>query len=265
MKALLIRTRLVLGGMLVAAGVATGAAPERDVVYSTQHERNMLDFWPPLKGSEPAPVLIWFHPGGFRDGDKRQLEQNRRPMLEAYRHAGYAVVSCNYPFLSEDINHLEIAAHCARAVQFVRSKREDWNIDPDRLCCGGASAGALISELLAYHDDFADPNATNRVSRQSSRPAVVFSIMQPRGTREFALRYMDKGEAPIFIYSNADPGDRVHPPRAAIELRDKAWALGIPCVAYGGGRNELPRAKEGTNWLDHLLEFCREHLSKRAQ
>jgi polyhydroxybutyrate depolymerase len=242
--------------------VSSGAEPKRNVAYDTKHERNVLDFWPALKSSEPAPVVIWFHPGGFRDGDKSQLEKNRRSMLQTYRNAGYAVVSCNYPFLSKDIDHLEIASHCARAVQFVRSKGKDWNIAPERLCCCGVSAGALISEFLAYHDDFADPKAKDVINRQSSRPAVVISIMQPRGAKEFVLRFMDKGEAPIFIYSDAKPSDRIHPPWAAIMLRDKARELGIPCVAYGGGRNKLPTVEEGKTWLELQLEFCQKHLAE---
>ncbi|HID23161.1 MAG TPA: hypothetical protein EYP14_12270, partial [Planctomycetaceae bacterium] len=34
------------------------------------HERNVLDFWK-AKAKSPTPVLVFFHGGGFRDGDKR--------------------------------------------------------------------------------------------------------------------------------------------------------------------------------------------------
>lgn len=237
------------------------AKPKRNVPYDTAHERNVLDYWPALERGKAAPVMIWFHPGGFRDGDKSQLENNRRSMLRAYRDAGYAVVSCNYPFLDDDNDHLAIARHCARAVQFVRSRAKEWNIDPEKVACCGVSAGALISQFLAYHDDFADATAEDPIRLQSSRPSVVVSIMQPRGTKEFILPLMDKGEAPIFIYSNAKPTDRVHPPWAAIALRDKARKLNIPCAAYGGGRNRLPKVEEGKTWLELQLEFCQQHLS----
>ena len=49
---------------------------------------------------------------------------------------------------------------------------------------------------------------------------------------------------------------------AAIMLRDKAQELGIPCVAYGGGRNKLPTVEKGKAWLELQLEFCQQHLSK---
>ncbi len=257
-----LRIFLLLTCVLVAPSFADLDEPQRDVKYDTKHERNVLDYWPAPKSDEPGPVLIWFHGGGFRDGDKSQLEKNRRTMLETYRKKGYAVVCCNYPFLSDDIDYQEIGRHCGRAVQFVRSKEKDWNIDPQRLCCCGVSAGALISEFLAYRDDFADLESQDQVSRLSSRPQVVLSIMQPRGTKEFILPLMNKGEAPIFIYSNAKPSDRIHPPWAAIALRDKALKLGIPCVALGGGRNKLPKVEEGKSWLSLQLEFCDEHFSK---
>ena len=88
------------------------------------------------------------------------------------------------------------------------------------------------------------------------------SIMQPLGTKEFITPFMDKGEAPIFIYSNAKPSDRIHPPWAAIMLRDRAQEIGIPCAAFGGGRNKLPAVEEGKTWLELQLEFCQKHLGR---
>lgn len=233
--------------------------PLRDVKYDTKHERNVLDFWPPLEEVESAPAFVFFHGGGFRQGDKSQLERHRKGTLKAHREAGYAVVSVNYPFLAKGMDYENIAHHCARAMQFIRSKSKDWKIDPDRIACGGVSAGALISELLAYHDDFADPKSDDKVTQQSSRPQVVVSIMQPIGTQEFALRFMDKGEAPLYIYSNASPNDRLHPPKQAMLIRDKAKALGIPVEAFGGGRNSLPEKKD---WLKAQMDFCEKHLAK---
>ena len=248
--------------LLVTMGVVTSAEPIRDVKYDDKHQRNVLDFWPALNKDKAAPVFVWFHGGGFRNGDKGQLEKKRKVAIDTYRKAGYAVVSCNYPFLAKDMDYRKIVEHCARAVQFVRSKSGEWNIDPKRLCCGGVSAGALISEFLGYHDDFADPKSKDKVAQQSSRPGVVVSIMQPIGTKEFALRYMEKGEAPLFIYSDAKPSDRIHPPKQAILLRDKAKELGIPVVAHGGGRNVLPKVEGGKSWLELQLEFCQKHLGK---
>jgi len=220
---------------LTAAGFAAAAEPKRDVKYDTKHERKVLDFWSALKEGEPAPDFVFFHGGGFHNGDKSHLEKYLKPALYAHRKAGFALVSCNYPFLADGMDYPDIANHCAQAVQFVRAQSKEWNIDPKRLVCGGVSAGALISEFLGYHHDFAAPKAEHPRNRQSSRPAVVVSIMQPIGTKEFALRSMDKGETPLFLYSDAAPDDRIHPP----------WAVSLasPAPRMAANTTIFPRSR----------------------
>ncbi|MFP6881701.1 MAG: alpha/beta hydrolase [Roseibacillus sp.] len=258
--------RRIVGGLVgVTITAATVVAePQRNLNYDTKHERNVLDYWPAKSKGKPTPVFVWFHGGGFRQGDKKLDGGASAWMREAYQEAGYAVVSCNYPFLNKGagIDYMDIVIHCARAVQFVRSKAEEWNIDPARLCCGGVSAGALISEALGYHDDFADSNAKDKVARLSSRPAVVVSHMQPIGTRDFALRYMEKGEAPLFLFSDAAENDRIHNPAEALKIRDKARELGIPCEALSLGRNKLAAVKDHKEMLGRQLKFCEKHLSR---
>ena len=254
-------------GLASSCSALHAALPEptkSDVRYDTQHPRNVLDFWAAKPGtSKPAPVIVWFHGGGFRQGDKTSMRKRGSSMFVAYRDAGYAIVSCNYPLLSkrDGIDYDDIIRHCARAVRFVRSQAPAWNIDPDRLCAGGPSAGALISECLAYHNEL-DKNlpSDDPTAGFSSRPGVAISHLQPIGTREFALRHMEAGETPIFIYCNAPKSDKIHHPHEAIKLRDRAKQLGIPCVALSAGRNDLPKAKSGTNWLEMQLEFCDIHL-----
>ncbi len=246
----------------LASFCAAGQEPQRNVKYDTKHERNVLDFWPATKAADAAPVFIFFHGGGFRGGDKSHIEKDGGKSIEAHRKAGFAVVSCNYPFLSNEMDYETIAQHCARAVQFVRSKSKEWKIDPERVCCGGISAGALVSEFLGYHDDFADSESKDLVARESSRAQVVVSILQPIGTQQFALRYMEKGEAPLFIYSGASLKDRLHPPAQAKLIHDKAVELKIPTVMYGGNRNDLPKVPSGKNWLDLQIAFCLKHLKK---
>ena len=57
----------------------------------------------------------------------------------------------------------------ARALQFVRSKAEEWNIDKKRIGATGGSAGGCSSLWLAFHDDMADPKSNDPVARESTR------------------------------------------------------------------------------------------------
>ncbi len=57
----------------------------------------------------------------------------------------------------------------ARALQFIRSQSEAWNLDKQRVGAAGGSAGACSSLWLAFHDDLADPDSDDPVARESSR------------------------------------------------------------------------------------------------
>ena len=57
----------------------------------------------------------------------------------------------------------------ARALQFVRSKASEWNLDKERIGAAGGSAGACSSLWLAFHDDLADPGSDDPVARESTR------------------------------------------------------------------------------------------------
>jgi len=81
---------------------------------------------------------------------------------------------------------------CARALQFLRSTRRSTTSIHARGATGG-SAGAGISEWLAFHDDLADPDNEDEVLRQSTRIscAVVYaaqSSYDPRFHRELFAR-----------------------------------------------------------------------------
>jgi acetyl esterase/lipase len=57
----------------------------------------------------------------------------------------------------------------ARAIQFIRSKAKEWNIDKDRIALTGGSAGACTSMWILLHDDLADPKSDDPVKRESTR------------------------------------------------------------------------------------------------
>lgn len=129
------------------------------------HGRNVLDFWRP-SSDRPAPVLVFFHGGSFKAGDKANVLA--RPIFAECLKAGIAVVSVNYRF-STDAPFPAPMHDGARAVQFVRSQAQEWRIDPTRIAVSGTSAGATLALWIALHDDLADPTSTDVVARHSTR------------------------------------------------------------------------------------------------
>src|SRR5262249_23978871 len=57
----------------------------------------------------------------------------------------------------------------ARALQFVRSKSGEWNIDKQRIGASGGSAGACSRLWLAFYPDLADSQSSDPVARGTTR------------------------------------------------------------------------------------------------
>jgi len=156
--------------------VYEGDVPEptlSGVAYG-DHERHILDFWQ-VESEAPVPLVFVIHGGGWTGGSKERM--NRFANASALLEAGISVVAINYRLMkhSQDVvPPVKAPLHdAARALQFVRSKAEEWNIDKTRIGFAGGSAGACSSLWLAYHDDLADPNSDDPIARESTRPYCV--------------------------------------------------------------------------------------------
>jgi len=135
----------------------------RDVAYGP-YERNKLDFWK-AESKTPTPLVFYIHGGGWGAGSK---EENEGPYLTQLKN-GISYVSINYR-LARGENILPCSlTDAARALQFVRSKAKEWNIDPNLIIATGGSAGGCSSLWLACHDDLANPNSDDPIERESTR------------------------------------------------------------------------------------------------
>jgi len=135
------------------------------------HERNVLDFWQ-AKSDKPTPLVFCIHGGGWRNGDK----SNYYGRVKMYLDNGISVVTINYRLIPADASKADTTPpvkapleDATRALQFVRSKAKEWNIDKARIGATGGSAGACSSLWLAFHDDMADPKSDDPVKRESTR------------------------------------------------------------------------------------------------
>ena len=161
-----------------AKAVAANAKPEvypvqptmADVAYGT-HPKQKLHFWK-AASDKPTPVLFFIHGGGWTGGNRSSGLAGLLPVMLTN---GISVVSVEYRFISEATHDGVVPpvkgplTDAARALQFVRSKASEWNIDKERIGASGGSAGACTSLWLAFHDDLADPKSPDPVARESTR------------------------------------------------------------------------------------------------
>lgn len=139
--------------------------------YGT-HERHVLDFWR-AESKKPTPLVFVIHGGGWSGGEKERVD--RFVDVATLLKAEISVVAINYRFIkmadAEGIKPPVKAPlyDAVRALQFVRSKAKEWNIDKDLVGAAGGSAGACSSLWIAFHDDLADLTNADPVARESSR------------------------------------------------------------------------------------------------
>lgn len=142
---------------------AQDGSPTHENVKYGPYERNVMDVWL-ARSDKPTPVLVSIHGGGFAKGDKRVSPELLRRCLDS----GISVVAITYRFSNQAIAPAQFL-DSARAIQFIRHKAKEWNLDVKRVAATGSSAGAGISLWLGFHDDLADPDSEDLVLRESSR------------------------------------------------------------------------------------------------
>lgn len=261
--------------MLQAAEKPKQDAPTvADVSYGPFAE-NVLDFWQ-AEGEGPRPLLVYIHGGGWTGGDKKQNQARFQPFLDKgisyaainYRHTG------KYP--------LPAPVHdAARAIQFLRTKADDWNIDTKHIALTGGSAGACTSMWLLLHDDLADPDAKDPVLRESTRvcaaavgggqvsidPKVIEPWLGPNvlkhrminmavgePTMEGALKNYDKHEALYKEFSPYNHLDGNDPPLLMtygnnMKLPSESAGHGIHHPVYGVKMKEKADAQKHECYL----------------
>jgi len=178
------------------AAAATPATPRpqippptlADVPYGT-HPKQVLDFYK-AESDKPTPLVFMIHGGGWMGGSKKPVG------VAGYLKAGISVVSIEYRFIPEATKDgvkppvLGPLGDAARALQFVRSKAKEWNIDKTHVGATGGSAGACSSLWLAFHPEMADPKSSDPISHESTRltcaaVSVAQTTLDPQQMKEW--------------------------------------------------------------------------------
>lgn len=162
---------------------------QANVAYG-KHPKQVLDFYK-AESAKPTALLFFIHGGGWMSGDKAGPD-----FLANCLKSGISMVSINYRLIPEAQAEgvsppvKGCLDDCARALQFVRSKAAEWNIDKTRIGGCGGSAGGFNVLWLAFHPDLAKPSSPDPVARESThlRCAMTFvpqTSLDPRQMKEW--------------------------------------------------------------------------------
>ena len=173
------RSALALGVLLgfMASSVLCSGEPAKvanpnaptfaDVPYG-DHVRQRLDFWA-VPGEGPHPLLIYIHGGGWRAADKSAMGN-----ASTWVAKGISVASVNYRYCQDEPLPAPVQ-DVVRALQFLRHKAPEWNIDPTRVAVMGDSAGGTSALYIGLHDDMAQKDSPDPIARESTRVLGVYA------------------------------------------------------------------------------------------
>ena len=121
----------------------------RNVDYGEGGPLTRLDLYlpRPRTGAAPgaAPVLVYFHGGGFRGGSK---SREAKPLLYRLAASGWLCASADYR-LAPQASYADALGDARRAVEWVGQHATEYGADPGRVFLAGGSAGAHIASVLA--------------------------------------------------------------------------------------------------------------------
>jgi acetyl esterase/lipase len=120
--------------------------PHTTVAYANVDGQDLLaDVFQPVGRTEPAPVVIAVHGGGWADGARADY----LPWHEWLAQQGFVVVAIDYR-LRPQPNFPAAAQDVQAAVDWVQHNAESIGGDPSRVALVGRSAGGHLALLAAY-------------------------------------------------------------------------------------------------------------------
>jgi acetyl esterase/lipase len=164
--------------------------------------------------------------------------------------------------LGERYHHPVPLQDAQRAIRMVRSRATQWRIDPMRIGILGFSAGGHLASTAATHFDDGQPDATDPIDRESSRPDfavlcyAVISLEDPvahAGSRQNLLgdppdpalvallsneKQVTPRTPPTFLWHTAD--DAAVPVENSLQFFEALHKAGVP-----GELHVFPHGRHG--------------------
>lgn len=102
-----------------------------------------------INGEKKMPVVLNIHGGGFVKGDKK----HRKSLCKRFANHGYFTMNINYA-LSPGQTFPVALQNCMSALNYLVKAAEKYNIDLEKVCVTGDSAGAYYAtQLVAMAND----------------------------------------------------------------------------------------------------------------
>ncbi len=190
-----------------------GAELIQNVVYSTVGGRELrIDILRAVdRPSEPLPVVVWIHGGGWHQG-RKEFGLGR---MYGLPERGYLGALVEYRLTGEAAWPAQIH-DCKCAIRFLRAHAEQYSIDPDRIGVWGASAGGHLAAMLGVSGGVPELEGEGGWPDHSSRVQAICDWYGPADLTQLAEVKARRGpDTPLAMLLGGPPEEKVDIARQA--------------------------------------------------
>lgn len=249
-----------------------------NAAYGTDPLQKADIYLPANRNSSSTKVMIMIHGGAWSVGDKTEF--NAFVDTIKRRLPGYAIVNINYRLANGTSNLFPTQENDVKAaVEFIYSKRNEYNIS-DKFVLLGASAGGHLAMLHAYKYagpvrakavvDFFGPSDMTAMYNDPAPFAPPTSIAGVVGGTPATHAALYQSSSPLtFIDAQSSPTiifqgglDPLVKPSQSTAVRDKLTAAGVAneYVFYPAGGHGDWDAATFTDAFNKIAEFLQANV-----
>ncbi|MCC7205632.1 MAG: alpha/beta hydrolase [Phycisphaeraceae bacterium] len=158
--------------------VPDGVTVQRNLIYRTAETNHgpvdlLMDLYlPPESRTQPVPVILNIHGGGWAQGSKSYV------MTPWITGEGYALASIEYRFGQESPYPAQL--HDVKAaIRWLRTHAEEYHLDPNRVGVIGASSGGHLAAMLGVTIGMPDMEGQGDNLDQRSDVQAVADLFGP--------------------------------------------------------------------------------------
>ena len=167
---------IMIYGAILGRAYLSKFEPETLCYCLSEDEERLLDIYrPAFPSAEPLPVIVWFHGGAWKMGNRKAIERIAAEQLAQ----GFALVSISYSL--SDVAHWPVQSHEAKAaIRYLRANADKLGLNPNMLIAAGMSAGAHMACMLGVSADHEQLNGQlGKHLEQSNQVQGVLALYPP--------------------------------------------------------------------------------------
>ena len=194
---------------------------ELDVPYGKDAKQRM-DLYFPVQKASNAPVLLFLHGGGFREGDRKQYGY----VAEPFAKQGILTVVASYRLTTGGFKYPDQPDDAKALVTWIHKNIAKYGGNPNAIYVSGHSAGAILTADIGVDLAWMD---TAKVPRSALRGIVPISgsydlrnstrkeyLPTPQAEEQASALLHVNAPAPVALVVYGSKEDRLKDPSAAL-------------------------------------------------